>query len=91
MSDKVKTNTSKATAVESKTENTVDAAGKLLNSDTKTSTQYGNIATLTVPWSIWQTMIKSKRFGYRIYMDQEPISFLVSEEWHEKLREFDAQ
>ena len=81
----------KTSATHSDTTNTRDAKGVITDTKTQTSTQYAAMGTIKVSYDVWKQMMSAQKVGYRLYVDQEALSFLVSEEWFEKLKEFDAQ
>jgi len=81
----------KTSTTDTKTHKKRDKDGKLTDTDTKTTTQYRSIGTINVPVGVWSQLMGSKKIGYRLYIDQEALTFFVSEEWREKLREFDAR
>jgi len=81
----------KTSTTHTKTDNKRDKDGKVTDTETKTTTEYRSIGTIKVPINVWEHLMASKRIGYRLYVDQEPLTFLVSEEWREKLREFNAR
>lgn len=81
----------KTSATHSHTKNKRDTKGNVIDTETKTSTEYASIANLTVSPEIWKRMVGAQKLGYRLYIDQQALTFMISEEWMEKLKEFDQQ
>jgi|JI10StandDraft_1071094.scaffolds.fasta_scaffold218969_3 hypothetical protein len=81
----------KTSATQSTTTNQKDVKGMITDTQTKTSTQFASMGTIKVPIEVWKQMMGAQKVGYRLYIDQEALSFLVSDEWLEKLKELDAQ
>jgi len=67
------------------------APGNTKSQASRLPVEYVSVAKINLPPEIWKAMIASKRFGYRIYLDQEALSFLVSDKHMLLLKDFDSK